>query len=174
MVLSKAITGGFMPMSVVCTTEEIYAAFLGSYESGKAFMHSHTYAGNPLACACANAVLDVLKRDDILQKAKLLAPVVNRLFKETFMDIENVGEVRQIGLINAIELVKDRESKEAFSPSCRLGYKIYQSALSQGLLLRPIGDVLYFNPPLNIELADIKKALNIARNAITGELAKLS
>lgn len=174
MLLSKALTGGFMPMSIVCTTEKIYEAFLGSYESGRAFMHSHTYAGNPLACACANAVLDVFERDNVLQKAQVLAPVLNKLFKETFMEIENVGEIRQIGLINAIELVKDKKTKEPFDSSYRLGYKIYQNALARGLLLRPIGDVLYFNPPLNIELSDLKYALDIAKCAVTEELAKLS
>ena len=166
MTLSKAITGGYMPMSLVCTTEKIYEAFLGSYESMKAFMHSHTYAGNPLACACALTVLNILKRDNIIEKAQSKALYLTKRFNETFSDIENVGEIRHIGLIHAFELVKDPKSKEPFPSFMRLGYKVYRRALDMGLLLRPIGNVLYFNPPLNINEEDLEIGLKIAHDAV--------
>ena len=173
MCLSKAITGGYMPMSLVCTTKDIYDAFLGSYDSAKAFMHSHTYAGNPLACACALTVLKILKRDEILTKAKAQALYLSSRFNETFSDIKEVGEIRHIGLIHALELVKDRDSKEGFDSKMRLGYRIYREALNQGLLLRPIGNVLYFNPPLNIAKEDLDLGLNIAHKAIKKILSEI-
>ena len=173
MCLSKAITGGYMPMSLVCTTKDIYDAFLGSYDSAKAFMHSHTYAGNPLACACALTVLKILKRDEILTKAKAQALYLSSRFNETFSDIKEVGEIRHIGLIHALELVKDRDSKEGFDSKMRLGYRIYREALNQGLLLRPIGNVIYFNPPLNIAREDLDLGLNIAHKAIKKILSEI-
>lgn len=171
MCLSKAITGGYMPMSVVCTTDEVYKAFLGDYKDGVAFMHSHTYAGNPLACSAALAVIRVLKRDNIIEKAGEMGKWLSEKFENTFKPLDNVGQVRHLGLINVLELVKDKKTNKRFSSDLRLGYRIYQRALSYGLLLRPIGDTLYFNPPLNIKKEDLEKALEIAYRAITEELA---
>ena len=151
MCLSKAITGGYMPMSVVCTTHEVYKAFYADYSQMKAFVHSHTYAGNPLACAAANAVLDILNEGSVVSQASENAKWLSEEFEKRFASHENIGQHRHIGLINAIEIVKDRDTKESFDSNLRLGYTIYQDAMKNGLLLRPIGDVLYFNPPLNID-----------------------
>ncbi len=166
MTLSKALTGGYMPMSVVCATQEIYDAFYADYREGKAFVHSHTYAGNPLGCACALAVLNVLKRDNILEKARKTAAFLTQRMTEEFSGIEEIGEIRHIGLIHAFELVKDRKTLAPFDPALRLGYRIYQRALEKGLLLRNIGEVLYFNPMLNIEEEDLEKALRISKAAM--------
>ena len=171
MCMSKAITGGYMPMSVVATTKEVYKAFLGDYFEGKAFLHSHTYAGNPLACAAALTVIKILKRDHIIEKANELSVWLADEFKDRFESMKNVGQVRHLGLINVLELVKDKKTKQRFPSSLRLGYKIYQDALKEGLLLRPIGDTLYFNPPLNIQKEDLVKALDIAQRVISRNLA---
>ncbi len=173
MCLSKAITGGYMPMSVVCTTDDIYQAFYADYAEHRAFVHSHTYAGNPMACACALAVLDVFERDSILQKAQETADWLTAEFMQAMLAIENVGEVRHIGLIHVIELVQDRYTKKPFDPALRLGYHIYRSALKKGLLLRNIGDVLYFNPPLNITKEDLKVALEIMKETVLEELDRI-
>ena len=170
MTLSKAITGGYMPMSVVCVTDEVYNAFLADYSEGKAFMHSHTYAGNPLACACALAVIKILKRDNIIEKAQETAAWLTPRFEEKFLSIPQIAQVRHLGLIHAMEIVKNRETKERYDSSLRLGYKIYQDALKEGLLLRPIGDVLYFNPALNISKEDLEKAMDIAYRVIKRNL----
>ena len=106
MCLSKGLTGGYMPMAIAVTTQEIYDAFYDDYLKGKAFMHSHTYAGNPLACSAAVEVLKILKDEKIIEKANVRAKYFNKIIKEKFSSLENVGEVRSIGLINAIELVK--------------------------------------------------------------------
>src|SRR5574344_2140717 len=170
MTLSKAITGGYMPMSVVCVTDEVYNAFLADYSEGKAFMHSHTYAGNPLACACALAVIKILKRDNIIGKAQETAAWLTPRFEEKFLSIPQIAQVRHLGLIHAMEIVQNRDTKERYDSSLRLGYKIYQDALKEGLLLRPIGDVLYFNPALNISTEDLEKELDIAYRVIKRNL----
>ena len=155
MCLSKGLTGGYMPMAIFVTTQKIYDAFYADYNSGKAFMHSHTYSGNPLACSAAIEVLNILEEEKIIEKACENAKYFNELIKETFLPHKNVGEVRSIGLINAIELVKDKNTKEPFDSKLRTGYQIYKKALKNGVLLRPLGDVIYFNPPLIIEKNDM-------------------
>lgn len=162
MCLSKGLTGGYMPMALFVTTQKIYDAFYADYNTGKAFMHSHTYSGNPLACSAAIAVLDILKDGTVLKKANENAEYFTRIIKEKFASHKNVGDIRTIGLINAIELVKDKKTKEPFDSKLRTGYQIYRKALKKGILLRPLGDVIYFNPPLIIEKKDMDIATDVA------------
>ena len=162
MCLSKGLTGGYMPMAIAVTTQEIYDAFYDDYLKGKAFMHSHTYAGNPLACSAAVEVLKILREEKIIEKANSKAEYFNQIIREKFLPLKNVGEVRSIGLINAIELVKDKETKEPLNYTKRTGYQIYKKALEKGVILRPLGDVIYFNPPLIIEKEDMDFVTDIA------------
>lgn len=162
MCLSKGLTGGYMPMSICVTTQEIYDAFYADYLTGKAFMHSHTYAGNPLGCSAGIEVLNILKDEKIIENANRRAVYFNNIINEKFLSHKNVGEIRHIGLVNAIELVKDKTTKEPFDSKLRLGYQIYKKALKKGVLLRPLGDVIYFNPPLIIEEADMDFVTDIA------------
>ena len=159
MCLSKGLTGGYMPMSITVVKEKIYDAFYADWSEGKAFMHSHTYAGNPLGCSAALAVLDILDEENILERAAETASWLSARMAETFGAHPNVGEIRHIGLIHAVELVEDRAAKRPFDGGRRLGYAIYRRALQHGLLLRPLGDVLYFNPPLNIGKDDLEIAI---------------
>lgn len=172
MCLSKGLTGGYMPCAMFVTTQKIYDAFYDEYSTGKAFMHSHTYSGNPLACAAANAVLDLLEDGSILQKARENAIYFNKIIKEKFSDYPNVGDIRHIGLINAIELVKNKKTKEPFDSKLRIGYQIYKKALKKGVLLRPLGDVIYFNPPLIIEKADMNFVTAVAKSCMIEVLEK--
>ena len=162
MCLSKGLTGGYMPMAIAITTQEIYDAFYDDYLKGKAFMHSHTYAGNPLACSAAVEVLKILKEENIIGKANTNAKYFNQIIKEKFLPHKNVGEVRSIGLINAIELVKDKNTKEPLDSTLRTGYQIYKKSLKKGVLLRPLGDVIYFNPPLIIQKEDMDFVTDVA------------
>ena len=166
MCLSKGLTGGYMPMAIAVTTQEIYDAFYDDYLKGKAFMHSHTYAGNPLACSAAVEVLKILEEEKIIEKANENAKYFNKIIKEKFLPLKNVGEVRSIGLINAIELVKNKETKEPLDSKNRTGYQVYKKALKKGVLLRPLGDVIYFNPPLIIEKEDMDFVTDIALSSI--------
>ena len=171
MCLSKGLTGGYMPMSISVTTQKIYDAFYADYNSGKAFMHSHTYSGNPLACSAANAVLDLMADGTILKNANENAVWFNNLLKEKFAAHKYVGEIRSIGLVNAIELVKNPATKEAFDGKKRLGYQIYKKALKKGVILRPLGDVIYFNPPLIINKEELLYATNVAFECINDVLS---
>ena len=164
--LSKGLTGGYLPMALAVTTQEIYDAFYADYNEGKAFMHSHTYSGNPLACSAANEVLSVMQEEQILEKATENAGYFTQLIFESLKNHKNVGEIRSIGLINAVELVEKRETKFAFDPKLRIGYQIYKKALSKGVLLRPLGDVLYFNPPLTITRKEMDSVVDISAECI--------
>jgi adenosylmethionine---8-amino-7-oxononanoate aminotransferase len=162
--LSKGLTGGFLPLSVVLTTENVYRAFYDDYATMRAFLHSHSYTGNPLACAAALATLDLFASSDVLgdnrKRAALMRAGVSEL-----QDHPHVAEIRQTGMILAIELVKDRATREPYPWQERRGLKVYQHGLSNGVLLRPIGNVVYFMPPYVIDEEDI--AL-MARTAIDG------
>ncbi len=166
MCISKGLTGGYMPMAITITTDEVYNAFYADYNEGKAFMHSHTYSGNPLGCSAALAVQKILREDKILETAAKNAVYLNDRLTEALGGHKNVGEIRHIGLINAIELVEDRESKKGFDSNLRVGYQIYKRALNHGLILRPLGNVLYFNPPLIINREEIDKAIEICRKSV--------
>jgi adenosylmethionine-8-amino-7-oxononanoate aminotransferase len=159
MCISKGLTGGYMPMAITITTDQIYDAFYAEYNEGKAFMHSHTYSGNPLGCSAALSVLKILREDSILKQAKLRAVYLNQRLKDALLEHPNVGEIRSIGLINAIELVTDKQTKQGFDSKLRIGYQIYKKALEKGLILRSLGNVLYFNPPLTITEEEIDKAV---------------
>ncbi len=166
MCVSKGLTGGYLPMSVTCVSEEIYDAFYADYGEGKAFLHSHTYAGNPLGCVAALAVQKIMKEENILAKAALNAQWLTDAMTQALADCPYVGEIRHIGLIHAVELVADQASKQAFDPKKRIGYTIYKAALRNGLVLRPLGDVLYFNPPLTITREELAMAIQIMKKSI--------
>lgn len=166
MCISKGLTGGYMPMAITITTKEIYDAFYDDYNKGKAFMHSHTYSGNPLGCAAALAVQKILKEDNILENAAETGKYLHNRLMEKLSHKPYVGEIRHLGLINGIELVKDKETKEGFESEKRVGYEIYKIALKKGLLLRPLGNVLYFNPPLVITKEEIDCAVDRCVSAV--------
>ena len=146
MVLSKGLTAGYLPLSVVMTTDKVYQAFYDDYQNLTAFLHSHSYTGNPLGCRAALATLDIFASDNVIDNNRTLAC---RMAKATahFQDHPHIAEVRQTGMILAIEMVKDKTSLEPYPWQERRGLKVYQYALSRGVLLRPLGNVIYFMPP---------------------------
>tara|TARA_R110002072_G_scaffold150576_2_gene299028 strand:+ start:8853 stop:10208 length:1356 start_codon:yes stop_codon:yes gene_type:complete len=166
MCLSKGITGGYLPLSVCLTSNEIYNAFYDDYNNLKAFLHSHSYTGNPLACAAALATIDIFKSDNIIEKNKLLAKKMHNSILELY-DNPNVIDIRQKGMILAIELGKDKKTKEPFDWQKRYGIKIYQYALKNNVLLRPLGNVVYFMPPYVISEDEITYMGKIAIEAIS-------
>lgn len=174
MTISKGLTGGFMPMAATITTDKIYDAFYGDYNAHVAFMHSHTYSGNPLGASAAIGVLNFLEENNTLEKANEFAPKLNDMIVKEFEGEKNIGEIRSIGLINALEIVEDKETKKPFDPKLRLGYQIYKKALEKGLLLRAIGDILYFNPPLTFTEEDASKSIKIMREAYDEILNQMS
>ena len=157
-VLSKGLTGGYLPLSVVLTSNDIYAKFYCDYNEYKAFLHSHSYTGNALACAAANATLDIFENDNIIEKNKILAEYMGEKLK-SFSSLDNVKSIRQTGMVCAVDL-KDYDSK------LRMGLKVYQYGLKNGVLLRPLGNVIYFMPPYIITKEEIDKMMNVALEAI--------
>ncbi|MGZ8218311.1 adenosylmethionine--8-amino-7-oxononanoate transaminase [Methylomagnum sp.] len=165
MCLSKGLTGGYLPLSCVLTTAEVYAAFYDEYAKLKAFLHSHSYTGNALACRAALATLDLFERDDVLANNRILARHIAEVTAD-FADHPHVAEVRQTGMILAIELVRDKATRAAYDWRERRGLRAYRHALSRGVLLRPLGNILYFMPPYVITPEEIRFLADVAGEAI--------
>ncbi len=146
MCLSKGLTGGFLPLSAVLTTASIYAAFYAEYRAGKAFLHSHSYTGNPLACRVALETLAIFRDEPVLERNRILAAHLSRRLAP-LRSHPHVADVRQTGMIAAIELVADKATRRPFPATDRRGLRVYLHGLQQGVLLRPLGDVIYFMPP---------------------------
>jgi adenosylmethionine-8-amino-7-oxononanoate aminotransferase len=166
MCLSKGITGGYLPLSQVVVTDEIYQAFYGDYKEMKAFMHSHSYTGNALACAAACESLAIFKDEDVLVKNEIKAKMIADKVKRLADAHPHVGEYRHLGMIGALELVEDKHTKKPFDWQQRVGYKIYRIALGKGVLLRPLGNVIYFMPPYVVEEEDIDLMVRVAFESI--------
>jgi adenosylmethionine-8-amino-7-oxononanoate aminotransferase len=171
--LSKGITGGFLPLSVVVTGEEIYRTFYADYGELKAFMHSHSYTGNPLACAAALESLAVFREEGVLARIGERARTLERLAREAFSGAEFVGEYRQLGLVGAVELVEDRASRRGFDWRLRVGYRAYRRALARGVLLRPLGNVLYFMPPYCVTDGELGLMVETARACAAEAVAEV-
>jgi adenosylmethionine-8-amino-7-oxononanoate aminotransferase len=165
LVLSKALTGGYLPMAAVLTTDAVYSAFYDDYSTLRAFLHSHTYTGNPLACAAALATLDIFRDDNVIEANKQLSA---RMATATahLADHAHVAEVRQTGMALAIEMVQDKASKTAYPWQERRGLKVFQHALQRGALLRPLGSVVYFLPPYVITPEQIDFLAEVASEGI--------
>jgi adenosylmethionine-8-amino-7-oxononanoate aminotransferase len=164
MCLSKGLTGGYLPLSAVMTTNEIYQAFYDDYHKLNAFLHSHSYTGNALACRAGLATLEIFQQNKIIENNKRLAAIMKQMTAH-FIEHAHVAEVRQTGMIVAIELVKNKQTREPYPWQERRGLKVYQYALSKGVLLRPLGNVIYFMPPYIITEAEL---LFIAKVAFEG------
>ncbi len=145
--ISKGLTAGYLPMAATLTTEKIYNAFYADYTEGKTFFHGHTFTANPLGCAVALASLEVFKEENVMDSLPAKVKALQE-GKERFTELENVGDARGIGMVAAFELVEDKESKKPFDPVERIGWQIYLKGLEQGLILRPLGDLIYLFLPL--------------------------
>ena len=165
MILSKALTGGYLPMAAILTTNNVYQAFYDEYTNMRAFLHSHTYTGNPLACAAALATLAIFSEDKVIEKNQLLAIKMAEA-TEHLKEHPYVGEVRQTGMVLAIELVKDKATKEPFAWQERRGLKVFEHAMQKGALLRPLGNVVYFLPPYIITPEQIDWLAEVATQGI--------
>lgn len=170
--LSKSITSGTLALSAVMTTDAVFDSFLGEFAEMKAFMHSHTYTGNPLACAVANTTLDMFEEYDILETNKPKQAHLRRCVAERFAGHPNVGEIRSLGFITCIELVADPATKAALDWKDRTGFRIYREALKRGALLRNLGDCIYFLPPYVITEEEITTLADIAIDATRAVLGE--
>ena len=158
MTLSKGLTGGYLPLSVVLTTQNVFDAFYGEYTEFKAFLHSHSYTGNPLACSVANATLDIFENENIIEKNHEKIAYMARCL-ERFKALPNVVSVRQTGMISAVELIE-------YPVGERVNLKVFQYAFKKGVLLRPLSNVVYFMPPYVISNDEIEVMMDAAYEAI--------
>ncbi len=157
--LSKALTAGYLPLGVTAATEEIYRAFL-SNDRAKTFFHGHSFTANPLACAVATASLELFERENCLAKIAF----INRKFNERLpelLELNCVKDVRIIGAIGAVELAAENDGYFA-----NVGQNLYQEFLRRGILLRPLGSVLYFMPPYVVNELEIDWVLNEIENVL--------
>jgi adenosylmethionine-8-amino-7-oxononanoate aminotransferase len=162
--LSKGLTGGFLPLAAVLATQAIYDGFLDDSRE-RAFLHSHSYTGNPLACAAALASLSIFDGDDVLSRnlgtaarmRELAAPLARHA---------HMGDLRLAGMIVAFELTRGGDRRTPFDPSLRVGLRAYRAALERGVVLRPLGDILYWMPPYCIDEEQLQLLARVTREAI--------
>ncbi len=174
MAISKGLTGGYMPLAATVTTEEIYKGFLGKYEDFKTFFHGHSYTGNQLGCSVALANLEVFKKEKTIAKLQPKIKTMARLL-QPFRQLPHVGDIRQNGLMAAIELVEEKKTKKPYPLEARMGHKVTMEARKRGLLLRPIGNVLILLPPLSTSLPELTNMVAILQASIeTATLALAS
>ena len=162
--LSKGLTGGFLPLAAVLCTQAIYDGFLDDSRE-RAFLHSHSYTGNPLACAAALASLAIFASDDVLARNRMTAARMAQL-SVPFAELPHVADVRQAGMIVAFELTQGGDRRNAFDPSLRIGLRAYRAALERGVVLRPLGDTLYWMPPYCIGDEQLQRLALVTRDAI--------
>ncbi|MCD9006695.1 adenosylmethionine--8-amino-7-oxononanoate transaminase [Luteimonas sp. XNQY3] len=162
--LSKGLTGGFLPLSTVLTTQALYDGFLDASRE-RAFLHSHSYTGNPLACAAALASLEIFGTDDVLARNRDTASKMASLAAQIGAH-RHVADTRQTGMIVAFELTRDGDKATPFDPALRVGLRAYRHAVERGVLLRPLGDILYWMPPYCIDDAQLQLLAEVTADAI--------
>ncbi|GAB1408393.1 adenosylmethionine--8-amino-7-oxononanoate transaminase [Thermomonas brevis] len=162
--LSKGLTGGFLPLCAVLATQVLYDGFLDDSRE-RAFLHSHSYTGNPLACAAALASLAIFDGDDVLARNRATAARMAEL-AAPLADLAHVADVRQAGMILAIELARDGDRRTPFDAALRVGLQAYRAALARGVVLRPLGDVLYWMPPYCIDDEQLELLAQVTRDTI--------
>jgi adenosylmethionine-8-amino-7-oxononanoate aminotransferase len=157
-VLSKGLTGGYLPLAATLCTERLYAGFLGTWESRRAFLHSNTYSGNALAVAVARATLAVYRDDDVLGHVARVSPQL------ALPELPWLTGHRRCGMMAAADLVQ-RDGR-TFPAAARTGWKVYQAAVRRGALLRTLGDTVYLFPPLISDAGVIAELQAIVAAAI--------
>ncbi|GGI81373.1 adenosylmethionine--8-amino-7-oxononanoate aminotransferase BioA [Legionella impletisoli] len=156
--LSKGLTSGTLPLSCVSVDHFIYELFYNDYESGHSFLHSHTYSGNALAISAALATLNIMQRENSHIKAEVLGQTMEKHFIEIAQLTGKLKNVRRLGAIVAGELINENQK--------RIGFELYKRGLDNGALLRPLGNTLYWMPPLNCDKKTIGNLAEITLKSI--------
>jgi len=163
--VAKGLTGGYLPMAATLTTQRIFDAFLGEYEEFKTFFHGHSFTGNQLGAAAALASLDILQtRQSVLQRARLQKQLHEEL--QTLWPLPNIGDIRQVGLVAGIELVKNWRTREPFGLRERAGIRVCEAMAKRGVLTRPVGNVIVLMPPYCTTKTQMQKMASALREAI--------
>lgn len=157
--LSKGLTGGYLPLSAVLTSNAIFNLFYDDYPTGKAFLHSHTFSGNALAASVALRCLEIMSEENIYQQVQQRENFLRELMNEAAEATNKLKNIRHIGNIVAADLVVK-------NPDDRVGFAVFKEALKLGAFLRPLGNTLYWAPPLNITNSTLLKLRDITIKAI--------
>ena len=163
--VAKGITAGYIPLAATITTDKIYNEFYDDFSKLKTFYHGHSFTGNPVACAIAVENLKIMEEENIIENLQSKI----EFFKNEIQKLsclKHVGDIRHIGMIGAVELVKDKLTKEPYPFEQRIGHQVFKKAMELGAILRPIGNVIYFMPPLIINEIELEKLLKIAYDSI--------
>jgi adenosylmethionine-8-amino-7-oxononanoate aminotransferase len=168
--LSKGLTAGYLPLALTVTREKIYQAFYSDDTSAKTFFHGHTYTANPLACAAGIENLKLFKQKKLpASQAAVMRHFHGKL--RAFKDLDFIGDIRYLGFIGAVDIVRSRKTKTLFAPESRIGFQIYVQALKNGLLLRPLGDTIYWFLPLVVTRKDIDIIMTKSRESLLAAIA---
>lgn len=168
--LSKGITSGTLPLSCVLTTDAVFDAFYHDYADDKAFLHSHSYTGNPLACAAAVETLRIFEDEDVINANRPKIAHLQAAVRERFAGGRHVLDIRSTGWITAVELSADPATMTPFDGRDRTGFRIFQEAVKRGAWLRNLGDTLYFMPPYVITPEEIDRLADIALESVEAVL----
>ncbi len=168
--LAKGITAGYMPLAATMATDQIWQAFLGTYDQTKTFFHGHTYGGNPLGAAVALANLEIFEEEKTLEQ---IQPKIARLAEHLarMSRHHHVGNVRQCGLIAGVELVRNKSTQEPYPWKERRGWRVCESALKAGVFIRPLGNVVVIMPPLAIRLDELDRICTAVEHGIEEAIA---
>lgn len=166
--VAKGLTSAYFPLSGAIVGEKVYRVLEEGADRVGAFSHGYTYSGHPIGAAAANAVLDIVERENLPGNARTVGAYFQEQLKAKFAQLPIVGEVRGVGLMGAIEFVADREKKVRFAPGLSVGARVSKAARNLGLIARamPHGDILGFAPPLVTTKEEIDEIVAIAEAAV--------
>jgi adenosylmethionine-8-amino-7-oxononanoate aminotransferase len=163
--LAKGLTGGYLPMAATLTTQEVFDAFLGEYHEFKTFFHGHSYTGNQLGAAASLASLEILQSEKSIRARQILETVLREELKSLWQ-LPNVGDIRQVGLIAGVELVRDWRTRQPIALRERAGIRVCEAMARRGVLTRPVGNVIVLMPPYCTTRAQLQKIISELRAAI--------
>jgi adenosylmethionine-8-amino-7-oxononanoate aminotransferase len=164
--LAKGLTGGYLPLAATLTTQKVFDAFLGEYEEFKTFFHGHSFTGNQLGAAAALASLGILSsKKSVWQRAQLQENLRAEL--QTLWSLPNVGDIRQVGLVVGVELVKNWRTREPFAFRERAGIRVCAAMARRGVLTRPVGNVIVLMPPYCTTRAQLRRMVSALRDAVS-------
>lgn len=165
--LGKGLTGGYLPVAATLATEEVFSAFLGSYSEFKTFFHGHSFTGNPLGCAAAQASLEVFEQENVLSSLEPKIRHLDTILASEIAPLPPVSDVRTWGFMVGIELMREPDKKVHYEPSEKIGIRVVMEARRQGIILRPLGDIIILMPPLSITFGELDQLVSVVRSAIT-------
>ena len=169
--VAKGLTGGYLPMAATLTTQKVFNAFLGEYHEFKTFFHGHSFTGNQLGAAASMASLEILQSAASMKaRTQLQKNLQTEL--QSLWSLPNVGDIRQVGLVAGIELVKDWRTRKPFALHERAGIRVCEAMAKRGVLTRPVGNVIVLMPPYCTTSAQLKKIVTALHDSIAAVLGR--